>query len=92
MIDAPFVVPLASVITIYVTRLIELGSKRDLVAGKICENLTLPLFFVVGTVIFACIDVRIFIFERRDSGGQPLSRVGSARLLRSPSDGWPSRR
>jgi len=53
MIDAPFVVPLASVITIYVTRLIELGSKRDLVAGRICENLTLPLFFVVGTVIFA---------------------------------------
>ena len=53
MIDASFVVPLASVSAIYVVRLIELGRKRDLVAGKICENLTLPLFFVVGTVIFA---------------------------------------
>ena len=53
MIDASFVVPLVSVIAIYVARLIELGTKRDLVAGKICENLTLRLFLLAGTVIFA---------------------------------------
>ena len=44
--------PIFSVIAIYIARLRELGTKRDLIAGKIRENLTLRLFLLAGTVIF----------------------------------------
>ena len=53
MLDPLFVLPLVSVLAIYVVRLVELGTKRDLIAGKIRENLTLRLFLLAGTVIFA---------------------------------------
>ena len=53
MSDLFFIVPLASVVAIYLVRLKELGTKRDLIAGKIRENLTLRLFLLAGTVIFA---------------------------------------
>lgn len=48
-----FILPLVSVVAIYLVRLKELGTKRDLIAGKIRENLTLRLFLLAGTVIFA---------------------------------------
>ena len=53
MSDPFFILPLASVVAIYLVRLKELGTKRDLIAGKIRENLTLRLFLLAGTVIFA---------------------------------------
>ena len=53
MLDPLFILPLVSVLAIYVVRLVELGTKRDLIAGKIRENLTLRLFLLAGTVIFA---------------------------------------
>ena len=48
-----FLLPLISVVAIYIARLIELGTKRELIAGQIRENLTLRLFLLAGTVIFA---------------------------------------
>lgn len=44
--------PIVSVLAIYLVRLKELGTKRDVIAGKIRENLTLRLFLVAGSVIF----------------------------------------
>jgi isoprenylcysteine carboxyl methyltransferase (ICMT) family protein YpbQ len=52
MLTLSFILPLASVLAIYVVRLIELGTKRDIIAGKIHENLTLRLFLLAGTIIF----------------------------------------
>ena len=52
MKSALLYLPLLSVLAIYVARLLELGTKRDLIAGKIRENLTLRLFLLAGTVIF----------------------------------------
>lgn len=52
MFTLGFILPLASVLAIYVVRLIELGTKRDIIAGKIRENLTLRLFLLAGTIIF----------------------------------------
>src|SRR5438105_2678240 len=43
--------PPATALAIYVLRLIELNTKRDTIAGKIRENLTLRLFMMVGTVM-----------------------------------------
>jgi len=54
MLDPFFILPLVSVVAIYVIRLVELGTKRALIAGKIRENLTLRLFLLAGTIIFAC--------------------------------------
>lgn len=47
-----FILPLISVVAIYVVRLVEIGTKRETIAGKIRENLTLRLFLLAGTVIF----------------------------------------
>lgn len=52
MLDPYFILPLVSVVAIYLVRLKEIGTKRDLIAGKIHENLTLRLFLLAGTVIF----------------------------------------
>lgn len=52
MMTTSFLLPIASVLAIYVVRLVELGTKRDVIAGKIRENLTLRLFLLAGTVIF----------------------------------------
>ena len=52
MLTLNFILPLASVLAIYVVRLIELGTKREIIAGKIRENLTLRLFLLAGTLIF----------------------------------------
>ncbi len=62
MLDPSFILPLVSVLAIYIVRLIELGTKRDLIAGKIRENLTLRLFLLAGTIIFAG-SIAEFIFR-----------------------------
>ena len=62
MLDPLFILPLVSVLAIYIVRLVELGTKRDLIAGKIRENLTLRLFLLAGTVIFAG-SIAEFIFR-----------------------------
>jgi protein-S-isoprenylcysteine O-methyltransferase Ste14 len=55
------VLPLASVILIYLTRMIELGARRDTTAGPIRERLTLRLFVLAGTLMIAGSIVEFFV-------------------------------
>lgn len=55
------VLPLASVILIYLTRMIELGARRDTTAGPIRERLTLRLFVLAGTLMVAGSVVEFFV-------------------------------
>ncbi|HEX4084555.1 MAG TPA: isoprenylcysteine carboxylmethyltransferase family protein [Chthoniobacteraceae bacterium] len=43
--------PPVSAIAIYLARVVELGTKRQIIAGAIRENLTLRLFITLGTVM-----------------------------------------
>src|SRR2546422_860509 len=45
------VIPLASVLAIYIGRMIELAAKRETVRGKVRETVTLRLFMLVGTLM-----------------------------------------
>ena len=45
--------PILCAVAIYTVRLIEINTKRNTIAGKVRENLTLRLFMIVGTVTFA---------------------------------------
>lgn len=42
------VLPIVSVVVIFAVRMVELGTKRDTIAGKVRENLTLRLFMLAG--------------------------------------------
>ena len=44
-------VPIASVLIIYLARMVELRTKRHTIPGKILENLTLRLFLLSGTMM-----------------------------------------
>jgi protein-S-isoprenylcysteine O-methyltransferase Ste14 len=44
-------VPIASVLLIYLARLVELKAKRDTIAGPVRENLTFRLFMMAGTLM-----------------------------------------
>src|SRR4051812_25537827 len=44
--------PIASTLLIYVLRMIELKTPRELAAGEVRENLTLRLIVAVGALIF----------------------------------------
>lgn len=46
-------VPIASVILIYLVRMVELRTKRKTIAGPVKENLTFRLFMLAGTVMLA---------------------------------------
>jgi len=43
--------PILTVVIVYCVRIAEVNRKRDTVAGKVRENLTLQLFLLVGTVM-----------------------------------------
>ena len=43
------VLPIASVLVIYLARMVELKAKRDTIRGPVKENLTLRLFMLAGT-------------------------------------------
>src|SRR6266516_2720502 len=53
--------PLASVVVIYLTRMIELGARRDTTAGAIRERLTLRLFVLAVTLMVAGSIVEFFV-------------------------------
>lgn len=48
---ALFLLPIVSDLAITGARLLELGTRRNLIAGKIRENLTLRLFLVAGMLV-----------------------------------------
>ncbi len=43
--------PILAVVVVYAIRIAEIKTKRDTVAGKVQENLTFQLFFIIGTVM-----------------------------------------
>jgi len=43
--------PIIAVALVYIVRIVEVNRKRDTVAGKVQENLTLRLFLLIGTVM-----------------------------------------
>ncbi len=45
------VLPIASVLVIYLARMVELKTKRDTIRGPVKENLTLRLFMLAGTLM-----------------------------------------
>lgn len=47
------VVPIASVLVIYLARLVELRTKRNTIRGPVKENLTLRLFVLAGFLMLA---------------------------------------
>ncbi len=60
--------PLVSVILIYLSRMIELGTRRDTMAGPVLERLTLPLFVLAGSVMVAGSIVELFVRHLRLNG------------------------
>lgn len=46
-----FIVPIASVVLIYLVRMVELKTKRKTIPGPVKENLTLRLFMLAGTLM-----------------------------------------
>src|SRR5205823_2151912 len=53
MMTVDVYLPLASVVLIYLTRMIELRTRRDTIAGPVRERLTLRLFVLAGTLMVA---------------------------------------
>jgi len=51
VMKADVLVPVASVLIIYLARMVELRTKRNTIPGKILENLTLRLFLLSGTMM-----------------------------------------
>jgi protein-S-isoprenylcysteine O-methyltransferase Ste14 len=46
--------PVVCALAVYVARMIEIKTKRAVVAGKVRENLTLVLFMITGSLTFLC--------------------------------------
>lgn len=55
---------ISSVFAIYIARVLELKTKRDTIRGQIRENLTLRLFFLVGTLVSVGSVVELFVAHR----------------------------
>ncbi len=51
VMKADVLVPIASVLIIYLARMVELRTKRNTIPGRILENLTLRLFLLSGTMM-----------------------------------------
>jgi len=56
--------PLLCAVAVYGFRLIEINTKRDVIAGKVRENLTLRLFVLIGTFTLASSVVEYFLRGR----------------------------
>jgi len=64
MISALTLVPVVSVLGIYLARVVELGTKRNTVPGPVKENWTLRLFVLTGTLMLACSLAEFFLRQR----------------------------
>jgi protein-S-isoprenylcysteine O-methyltransferase Ste14 len=72
IIDASF--PPVSALMIYVARIVELGTRRQIIAGTIRENVTLRLFVTLGTVMLAGSWAEYFLLRKTISW--PLFAAG----------------
>jgi protein-S-isoprenylcysteine O-methyltransferase Ste14 len=59
------ILPLLAVATIYVARMRELGTRRDVIAGQVQERWSLRIFWLVGTAIWAGAIVEYFVRGHR---------------------------
>jgi protein-S-isoprenylcysteine O-methyltransferase Ste14 len=57
--------PLAAVLVIYLARMIELGTKRNVIRGPVREKLSFQLFWVVGTSIWIGSIIEYFVRHHR---------------------------
>lgn len=57
-------IPPIIVLIVYILRMKELATKRDLVAGEIKENLTLKLFKLTGLITVTCAMAEYFLLGR----------------------------
>ena len=57
----PQIIPILCAAAIYIVRLIEINTKRNTIAGKVRENVTLRLFMLVGTTLFTAAMVEFFL-------------------------------
>lgn len=64
ILDKYTLIQLLSVAAIYTARAVELKAKRDTIRGQIRENLTLKLFFLVGTLVTAGSVLELLLAER----------------------------
>jgi protein-S-isoprenylcysteine O-methyltransferase Ste14 len=78
---ALFLLPIVSDLLITGARLAELGTRRNLIAGKIRENLTLRLFLVAGTLVLAASIAEYVLSSRGISW--PLFAIGWVMALTS---------
>ena len=56
--------PIASVLLIYLARMVEVGTKRETVPGPVRERLTLRLFIAAGTLMVAGAILESFVNRR----------------------------
>ena len=57
--------PLLAVLIIYIARMIELGTRRNVIAGPVREKLSFQLFWLVGTLIWGGAVVEYFVRGNR---------------------------
>ncbi|MGA3171726.1 MAG: isoprenylcysteine carboxylmethyltransferase family protein [Chthoniobacteraceae bacterium] len=55
--------PPVAALALYLARIVELRTRRQLVAGKVRENLTLRLFVAIGTVMMAASLAEYFLLR-----------------------------
>ena len=68
MNSADVLLPIGSVLLIYLARMLELGTKRDAVPGPVRERLTLRLFLLAGTLMAVGGIVELFVWRRTLNG------------------------
>src|SRR5438552_683474 len=61
--------PIASVLLIYLARMVEVGTKRETVPGPVRERLTLRLFMLAGTLMVVGSIVEFFVRQLTLNGG-----------------------
>jgi protein-S-isoprenylcysteine O-methyltransferase Ste14 len=74
MKSADTVFPVASVLVIYLARMVELGARRDTISGPIRERWTLRLFMAAGTLMLIGSTAEFFV--RRLSANWVLISAG----------------
>jgi protein-S-isoprenylcysteine O-methyltransferase Ste14 len=60
-----FALPLIAVAILYVARMVELGTKRQVIAGPVRERWSLRIFWLVGTAIWVGAVVEYFARQQR---------------------------
>ena len=77
------ILPIISVVAIFLIRMVELGKKRQTIPGPVKENLTFRLFVLVGALMLVASVVEYFLLRAQRSSGRRSWPAGSAPSPRS---------